>query len=149
MPFITGQCRQYFATSSYINYEDIIQECFLTFLDVIRTYNPVRGKLTTALFRPLQHTFINYVAGTHNYSQHANLMVTHYKTLLRENELTGNEAIDYLTSLYNQRYPKIPLLLNHCKIQGLLPHAGNGSDRSKLQRRFNLDSQTATGPYLA
>ena len=52
LPFITGQCRQYFATSSYINYEDIIQECFLTFLDVIRTYNPVRGNLTTALFRP-------------------------------------------------------------------------------------------------
>lgn len=22
LPFITGQCRQYFATSSYINYED-------------------------------------------------------------------------------------------------------------------------------
>ena len=109
LPFITGQCRQYFATSSYINYEDIIQECFLTFLDVIRTYDPVRGKLTTALFRPLQHTFINYVAGTYNYSQHTNLMVTHYKTLLRENELTGNEAIDYLTSLYNQRYPKNPI----------------------------------------
>lgn len=48
------QCRQYFAISSYINYEDIIQECFLTFLDVIRTYDPVRGKLTTALFRPLR-----------------------------------------------------------------------------------------------
>lgn len=136
LSFITGQCRQYFATSPYINYEDILQECFIAFLDVVRTYDPGRGKLTTALLRPLQHTFINYVAGTYNYSQHANLMVAHYKTILRENELTGNEDIDYLTSLYNQRYPRNPITAkslqkyrNYCLMQEMV----------QIDQNFNAD----------
>ena len=141
LAFITGQCRQYFSTSSFINYEDILQECFITFLGVIRTYDPRRGQLTTALLRPLQHTFINYVAGTYNLSQHSNLMVAHYKTILKENGLTGNEDINHLTFLYNQRYPRNPITAkslqkyrNYCLMQEMV----------QMDQNFNADLISAT-----
>lgn len=107
--FIVKQCRQYFSTSSYIDFDDILQTCFITFCEVIQTYDSKLGKLTTALSRPLQHTFTLYIADAHGFTQHENLMVTRYATILKENDLSGNEDIHLLTALYNKNYGKTPI----------------------------------------
>lgn len=109
LPFITNQCRLYFSNSSYINFEDILQDCFFTFMNVLRTYNPALGSLNTVLLLPLRHDFTDYMANAQGYSRHINLMVAHVKTVLVENDLTGNEDIHFLTDLYNQKYTKNPI----------------------------------------
>lgn len=115
LTFIVGQCRHYFSASSYINFEDVLQACFITFLEVVRTYDAKRGKLTTALIRPLQHTFTIYIANTYGFTQHESLMVNRYITILEENNLSGNEDINHLTALYNQKYSNAPITAKSMK----------------------------------
>lgn len=115
-PYITGQCRNFFSNSSFINYEDILMECFFVFLETLHTFDANRGRLTTALYRPLQHVFLNYVAKSHGFSQYTSLMVSHFGIILRENGLTGNEDINLLTSLYNKKYYKNPITAKSMKL---------------------------------
>jgi len=115
-PYIIRQCRNYFTNSSFIDYEDILMECFFAFLETLRTFDANRGKLTTALYRPLQHVFLNYVAKSHGFSQYTSLMVSHFRIILHENDLTGNEDIDLLTSLYNKKYYKNPITAKSMKL---------------------------------
>lgn len=107
--FLADQCRRYFSNSTFINFEDILQECALTFIDVLHSYDPERGRLTTALVPHLQHTFSDYVAKEHGSSQYDNLINSRIQKILSEEDLTGNEDPDYLNALYNKKYPKNPL----------------------------------------
>ena len=107
--FLADQCRRYFSNSTFINFEDILQECALTFIDVLHSYDPKRGRLTTALVPYLQHTFSDYVAKEHGSSQYDNLINSHIQKVLSEEDLTGNEDPDHLNALYNKKYPKNPL----------------------------------------
>ena len=115
-PYIISQCRNYFPNSSFINYEDILMECFFAFVKTLHTFDANRGKLATALYRPLQHVFLNYVAKSHGFSQYTSLMISHFGIILRENDLTGNEDIDLLTSLYNKKYYKNPITAKSMKL---------------------------------
>ena len=107
--FLADQCRRCFSNSTFINFEDILQECALTFIDVLHSYDPERGRLTTALAPYLQHTFSNYVAKAHGSSQYDNLINSRIQKVLSEEDLTGNEDPDHLNALYNKKYPKNPL----------------------------------------
>lgn len=109
LPFITEQCRRFFSNSTYINYEELLQECALTFVDVLHSYDPSRGKLITALVLPLRHTFTEYIAYTYGYSQYDNMIISRIKKMLSENDLSENANIDFLTALYNQIYSNSPL----------------------------------------
>lgn len=127
LPFIAEQCRRFFSNNTFINFDDILQECAPTFLNVLRSYDPTRGKLITALVPHLRHTFSNYMATEHNCSRYDNMIIAHIKKILLENELTGNEDITYLTDLYNKKYSNQPLspksLKRHlelCKMQDLV-----------------------------
>lgn len=108
-PSIIAQCSCFFSNSTYINYEELLQECALTFVDVLHSYDPVRGKLITALVLPLRHTFTEYIASTYGYSQYDNMIISRIKKMLSENDLSGHENIDFLTALYNQIYRSSPL----------------------------------------
>ncbi len=107
--FLADQCRRCFSNSTFINFEDILQECALTFIDVLHSYEPERGRLTTALVPYLQHTFSDYVAKEHGSSQYDNLINSRIQKVLSEEDLTGNEDPDHLNALYNKKYPKNPL----------------------------------------
>lgn len=107
--FLADQCRRYFSNSTFINFEDLLQECTLTFIKVLHSYDPKRGKLTTALVPYLQHTFFNYVAKEHDRSQYDNLISSRIQKVLSEEDLTGNEDPNFLNALYNKKYPKNPL----------------------------------------
>lgn len=107
--FLADQCRRCFSNSTFINFEDILQECVLTFIDVLHSYDPERGRLTTALVPYLQHTFSDYVAKEHGSSQYDNLINSRIQKVLSEEDLTGNEDPDHLNALYNKKYPKNPL----------------------------------------
>ena len=107
--FLADQCRRCFSNSTFINFDDILQECALTFIDVLHSYDPERGRLTTALVPYLQHTFSDYVAKEHGSSQYDNLINSRIQKVLSEEDLTGNEDPDHLNALYNKKYPKNPL----------------------------------------
>ena len=107
--FLADQCRRCFSNSTFINFEDILQECVLTFIDVLHSYEPERGRLTTALVPYLQHTFSDYVAKEHGSSQYDNLINSRIQKVLSEEDITGNEDPDHLNALYNKKYPKNPL----------------------------------------
>lgn len=107
--FLADQCRRCFSNSTFIIFEDILQECVLTFIDVLHSYEPERGRLTTALVPYLQHTFSDYVAKEHGSSQYDNLINSRIQKVLSEEDITGNENPDYLNALYNKKYPKNPL----------------------------------------
>lgn len=129
-PFIASQCRSFFSASSFVDYQDLMQTCFLTFCEVLRTYDPHRGKLTTALAKPLHHTFIEYLSHSNGYTLHENIMVLHFKTILEENELTGNESPQILTELYNKKYSKHPITVKSlCKYR----------DYYLMQEKVHLD----------
>lgn len=108
-PFLADQCRRFFLNSTFINFEDLLQECALTFIGVLHSYDPERGRLTTALFPYLQHTFSDYVAKEHGSSQYDNLISSRIQKVLSERDLTGNEDPNYLNALYNKKYAKNPL----------------------------------------
>lgn len=108
-PFLADQCRRFFPNSTYINFEDLLQECALTFIKLLRSYDPKRGKLTTALVPYLKYAFRKYVAKEHGSSQYDNLINSRIQKVLSEKDLTGNENPDYLNALYNKKYPKNPL----------------------------------------
>lgn len=108
-PFLADQCRRFLPNSTYISFDDLLQECALTFIKVLRSYDPERGKLTTALVPYLRHTFCDYVANEHGSSQYDNLINSRIQKVLSEEDLTGNEEPDYLNALYNKKYPKNPL----------------------------------------
>ena len=107
--FLADQCRRCFSNSTFINFDDILQECALTFIDVLHSYDPERGRLTTALVPYLQHTFSDYVAKEHGSSQYDNLINSRIQKVLSEEDLTGNEDPDHLNALYNKKYPINPL----------------------------------------
>lgn len=108
-PFLADQCRRFLPNSTYISFDDILQECALTFIDVLHSYDPKRGRLTTALVPYLQHTFSDYVAKEHGSSQYDNLINSRIQKVLSEEDPTGNEDPDHLNALYNKKYPKNPL----------------------------------------
>lgn len=103
--FLADQCRRCFSNSTFINFEDILQECVLTFIDVLHSYEPERGRLTTALVPYLQHTFSDYVAKEHGSSQYDNLINSRIQKVLSEEDITGNEDPDHLNALYNKKIP--------------------------------------------
>lgn len=108
-PFLTDQRRRFFPNSACNSFEDLQQECALTFIKVLRSYDPERGRLTTALVPYLKYTFLNYAANEHGSSRYDNLINSHIQKVLAEKDLTGNEDSDYLNALYNKKYPKNPL----------------------------------------
>ncbi len=79
----------------------------LTFIDVLHSYEPERGRLTTALVPYLQHTFSDYVAKEHGSSQYDNLINSRIQKVLSEEDITGNEDPDHLNALYNKNTLKI------------------------------------------
>lgn len=108
-PFLTDQRRRFFPNSACNSFEDLQQECALTFIKVLRSYDPERGRLTTALVPYLKYTFLNYAANEHGSSRYDNLINSRIQKVLSEEDLTGNEDPDHLNALYNIKYPKNPL----------------------------------------
>lgn len=108
-PFLADQCRRFLPNSTHISFPDLLQECAPTFINVLHSYDPKRGKLTTALVPYLQYTFMDYVAKEHGSSQYGNLINSRIQKVLSEMDLTENEDPDHLNALYNKKYPKNPL----------------------------------------
>lgn len=108
-PFLADQRRRFFPNNACNNFEDLQQECALTFINVLHSYDPKRGKLTTALVPYLQYTFMDYVAKEHGSSRYDNLINSRIQKVLSEMDLTENEDPDHLNALYNKKYPKNPL----------------------------------------
>ena len=108
--FVMQQIQIFFAASLHIDYQDLLQESFLVFHEVLNSFNSNRAqRLSTALLLPLRHCFTVYIARQKGCSRHENTMITHFKALIEENELTGNEDIHRLTTLYNQKYSQNPV----------------------------------------
>lgn len=115
LPFVMQQLNNYYSASSYINYDDLLNDCFMTFCEVLLKYDSSRGKLITALSLPLKHTFTNHLAAEFGYSAHENLMVSHFKSILTKYDMTGVEDPGLLTDLYNREYRNKPITVNSLK----------------------------------
>lgn len=108
--FINGQIIHFFRNSNYCDYEDISQEAFLAFYDVVMKFNvSLNNYLKTALLLPLHHTFYNYISCESGRTLHENQMVIHFQTVLDRYGLTGQESIEELTRYYNLTYPNKPI----------------------------------------
>lgn len=106
LPYIEKQAHLYFSRSLFFDYDEIMQECFLTFRDVVLKYDSSKSALTTALFLPLKHTFTNYIAFQNGFTLHENRMAYNFATVLQHYNANPNDSIEVLTDMYNTLFPR-------------------------------------------
>ena len=105
--YVRGQIYQFFSQSPYVDYEEILSECLVTFCEFLDKFDLSRNSsLRTALHLPLRHTFYMYMCSENGFTSHENQVCLRLQTIFDRYNLTGGESINELTHIYNLTFPQ-------------------------------------------
>ena len=105
--FVRGQVFQFFSQSPYVDYEEVLSECLVTFCEFLDKFDLSRNSsLRTALRFRLKHTLYMYMSNENGFTSHENQVCLRLQTIFDQYSLTGQENINELTHIYNSAYPR-------------------------------------------
>lgn len=105
--YVRGQIFQFFSQSPYVDYEEVLSECLITFCEFLDKFDLSRNSsLQTALHFPLRHTFYMYMCSENGFTSHENQVCLRLQTIFDRYNLTGGEDISALTRIYNSTFPQ-------------------------------------------
>uniref|UniRef100_UPI004028362C hypothetical protein n=1 Tax=Acetatifactor sp. TaxID=1872090 RepID=UPI004028362C len=105
--YVRGQIFQFFSQSPYVDYEEVLSECLITFCEFLDKFDLSRNSsLQTALCFPLKHTLYIYMCSENGFTSHENQVCLRLQTIFDQYSLTGQENINELTLIYNSVYPQ-------------------------------------------
>lgn len=105
--YVRGQIFQFFSQSPYVDYEEVLSECLITFCEFLdKSDLSCNSSLRTALCFPLKHTLYIYMCSENGFTSHENQVCLRLQTIFDQYSLTGQENINELTLIYNSVYPK-------------------------------------------
>ena len=105
--YVRGQIFQFFSQSPYVDYEEVLSECLITFCEFLDKFDLSRNSsLRNALRFHLKHALYMYMCSENGFTSHENQVCLRLQTIFDQYNLTGGEDINKLTHIYNSAFPQ-------------------------------------------